>query len=368
MQDDDHNSTVAINEMPTHNQATSVESFLPPDIFIARLQNEESSSSFKRKSILFSEKYHHSGSFEESPSLPSSPPPGPLISPYTSASPDTSSPRYSWLFSSNGAEGINVTNLSIDPPELPLSLPPGKPLSPRTSNFVNTDPLTLNLIRGSNTPLSTLLMQLPLAEIVTYESDEPTEAAINEPETSQNKNEKHFVDNASHETESFININNSPSEKEINKDQKLLQGIQSQDTSDHSPRLETKDINVNKDSDKKQLTNTSNPLTENFIHLPIESSMRSSTFVGSSGYHSDTVVQSLDYFQPSKRRESSSTAPTEISNTSDETHVVGNLIKSNSVNSLVCINFYTCIQEIYIFYRTHLLLKVKKTLLTGVQM
>ena len=328
VQDNSHNSARYIIEnhdgVTAHsNQAAAVESSLLPDVSILTLQNEESTSSFKRKSILFSEKYSQSGSFEDGPSLPSSPPPGPLMSPCMSVSSGTSSPRYSWLFSPSGTEGINVTNLSVDPPELPLSSPPGKPLSPRTSNnFVNTD--SLHLIPGSRMPLSTLLTRLPLAEIVMHESDEPTDGTVNEGQTNN------ITDDANHKTES---ITKTCSE--------------SQATSNKSPKLKTKDAKDSdvdtKDSerivkDKEQLTDYSNELTGSLasdMHSTIESFMKPSTFTGSSGYHSDPVAQSLDCFQPSKKRESSSTAPTEISNTSDETHVVGKLNKSNSANSLV---------------------------------
>ena len=326
--------------------------FLPPDVYIAGLPNEESTSSFKRRSILFTDNYSQSGSFDEGPSLPNNPPPGPFISPRTSTSPDRLSLKYSWVFSLNNAEGINLNNLSVYPPELPLSLPPGKPLSPRTSTAViNTD--LPNLIPGSNMYLPTLLSQLPLAEIVVSESDEPNEGTVNE--TSQIKSEEHLVNKTNYEAKSIVKPSSSPSNTDFNKgsnDQTPPKNLKSHDTSNHSPRLKLKDKNFNKvgdhdikgelhTKDKKQLMRSSSLSTENLasdMNSSIGRFTKSSTFIRGSGYNSDPVVQSLGYFQASKRWESSSTAPTEISNTSDETHVVGNLYKSNSANSLVCLS------------------------------
>ena len=349
-----HTSASAIekpDEVLSHNQVTSGESFLLPDVYVADLHNDESDTSFRRKSILFSEKC---GSFEEGPSSPHSPPPEPLISSSMITSSDISSPRYSWLFSPNGS---GFSNLNIDPPNLPLSSPPGKPLSPRASTTL----IPLNLVPESNMHLSMLLSELPLAEIVMHELDEPTEGTMNESETSQNKDDKHFVGDTNCETESFASRHTSPTKSDFSKDQMQM-------TSDHSPRLIMKDLSVNKDSatgletecqhltkDNKQLTNHSSPLRENLVsdmHLTIESYVGSSIFTGSSGYHSDPTVQNLSYFQPPKRRESSSTAPTEVSNTSDETHAVGNICNSISTNSLVC--FCTCIQEITYFLQNTL--------------
>ena len=353
----DH-SLAADTKMHEVAEVTSLESSLPPDLYIAKLQCEESTSSLKRRSVLFSERYSHSGSFEDSPSLPDSPPPGPLISPWMSVPTDASSPRYSWVFSLDDSEGINVSNLSNNPPEWPLSSPPGKPLSPRTSsNFVSTD--SLNLIPGSTMPLSTLLTQLPLAEIVVHESDEPAEDTVNESEKNETKDEKHVADNAKYQPESAAKIDSLPSESNVG----LSEDVISQTISeDHLPRL---DINVNRDSDEQQLTTYSSPMTESLasnVHSAIANFMKSSTLTGSSGYHSDSVIQGPD-FQSSKRRESSSTAPTEISNTSDETHVIshGKFYKSNSANSLVCVFAHVC-TRLCILHRTHLLLKVKKTL------
>ena len=341
----DH-SLAADTEMHEVAEVTSLESSLPPDLYIAKLQCEESTSSLKRRSVLFSERYSHSGSFEDSPSLPDSPPPGPLISPWMSVPTDASSPRYSWVFSLDDSEGINVSNLSNNPPEWPLSSPPGKPLSPRaSSNFVSTDPL--NLIPGSSMPLSTLLTQLPLAEIVVHESDEPAEDTVNESEKRETKDEKHVADDAKYQPESVAKIDSLPLESNVG----LSEDVMSQTISeDHLPRL---DINVNRDSDEQQLTTYSSPMTENSafnVHSAIANFMKSSTLTGSSGYHSDSVIQGPD-FQSSKRRESSSTAPTEISNTSDETHVIshGKFYKSNSANSLVCVLICTCMHKIMYF-------------------
>ena len=340
-------------------EVTSLELSLPPDLYIARLQREESASSLKRRSVLFSERYSHSGSFEDSPSLPDSPPPGPLISPWMNVSTDASSPRYSWIFSPDGAEGINVTNLSNDPPELPLSSPPGKTLSPRTSsNFISMD--SLNLVPGSNMPLSTLLTKLPLAEIVVHESDEPTEDTVNESKKSKTNDEKHVAENTSYQPELATNIDDLPSGGDVGLKDSRSQTI----AEDHSPRL---GITVNGDGDKKQLTTYDSPMIESLgsdMHSTVANFMKSSTLTGSSGYHSDSVVMGPD-FQLTKRRESSSTAPTEISNTSDETHVVGHgkLFKSSSANSLVCMYVFAhTFKRICILRRTHLLLKVKKML------
>lgn len=338
-------------------EVTSLELSLPPDLYIARLQCEESASSLKRRSVLFSERYSHSGSFEDSPSLPDSPPPGPLISPWMNISTDASSPRYSWIFSPDGAEGINVTNLSNDPPELPLSSPPGKTLSPRaSSNFISTDPL--NLIPGSNMPLSTLLTQLPLAEIVVHESDEPAEDTVDESEKIKTNDKKHVAEYASYQPEPATNIDDLPSENDVGIKDSRSQTI----TEDHSPRL---GISIDGDSDKKQLTTYDSLIIESLasdMHSTMANFMKSSMLTGSSGYHSDSVVHGPD-FQSSKRRESSSTAPTEMSNTSDETHVIGpgKFYKSSSANSLVCmcLHMHT---KLCILHRTLLLLKVKKTL------
>lgn len=350
-----------LDEEPAHNQATSVEMFLPPDVYIAGLQNEESTSLFKRKSIFFTDYYSQFGSFDEAPSLSNYYLPGDLISPCTNTSPGSASPRYSRVFSLNSAEGINVSNLSVDPPALPLSSPPGKPLSPRTSTTViNTD--SLNFIPGSNMHLSTILSQLPLAEIVLPESDESNEGTVNESETSQIKNEKCSVDNSNYGIKSVAKPDESHSKSDLNKgndDQTPPHAAL-----DHLPMLELKDKNFNRVSDddiegecvtkdKKQLINNSSLSTENLVSDMHLSFMRSSTFIGSSGYNSDPVVQSLGYFQPSKRQESSSTALTEISNTSDETHVVGNLYKSNSANSLVCHCTDFC-KKIMYFYIEHI--------------
>ena len=327
-----HTSAAAIeepDEVFAHSQVTSGELFLPPDVYAAGLHNKESDTSFKRKSILFSEKCDQ---FEAGPSSPHSLPP--LNSSYMITSSDVSSPRYSWLFSPNGS---GFSNLNIDPPNLPLSSPPGKPLSPRTSTvIINADPL--NLVPESNMYLSTLLSELPLAEIVMHELGEPTEGTVNESETSQNKNDKHIV----------ADPHNSPTKSDLCNDQVPFNDDELQTTSDLSPRLKMKDVNVNKDGgleaecedhtkDDKQLTSHSNPLRENLasdVHSTMERYVGSSTITGNSGYNSDPMVQSLSYFQPPKRRESSSTAPTEISNTSDEAHV-RNIHNSISTNSLV---------------------------------
>lgn len=338
-----HSTTVMAVEKndkeSVHDQPTSGEIFLPPDIYITGLENEENASLFKRKSILFSENHNQYGSLD-GPSLPSSPSPGSLISPCMINSQSISSPRYSWLFSPSSTDGIDVSNINVDLPEFPLSSPPGKPLSPRTSTaFINAD--QLNLIPGPNMPLSTLLRQLPLAEIFTHESDEPNEGSVNESETNCIENEKQSVDSTNRNTVTL------PSESDLGKgntDQTLPKDVTSHVTSDHLPRLEPRDNTDNglytKDEHNiKQLTESSS-LADNMasgVHPAIESFVKSSTFTGSSGYNSDPV-QSLSYFQSSKRRESSSTAPTEISNTSDEPHVA-NLCKSNSGNSLVC----TCV-------------------------
>ena len=320
------------DEVLAHSQVNSGELFLLPDIYIPSVHNDERDASFKRKSILFSEKDDQFSSFEEGQSSSHNPPPGPSCMVTSSA---FSSPRYSWLFSPNGS---GISNLNIDPPNFPLSSPPGKTLSPRTSTAL----LPINLVPESNMHLSTLLSELPLAEIV---SGEPTEGNVNESETNQTKDDKHSVDDTNC-GESPANGHDSPVKGDLSKDQTQM-------TADSSPRLKMEDVSVNKDSttgletecehltkENKQLTSHSSPLRENLasdMHSTIESYMGSSTVTGSSGYHSDPMVQSLTYFQPPKRRESSSTAPTEVSNTSDEVRVVGNIHNSISTNSLVCL-------------------------------
>lgn len=332
-----HSPAAAIekpDEVPAHSQVNSNELFLLPDIYVPSLQNDERDASFKRKSILFSEKDNQFDSFEEGPSSSHSPPTGPPCMVTSSA---FSSPKYSWLFSPNGS---GASNLNISPPNFPLSSPPGKTLSPRTSTAL----LPLNLMPESNLHLSTLLSELPLAEIV---SGEPTEGTVNESETNQTKDDKHSMGDIDHE-ESLANGYDSTTKGDLSKDQTQM-------TIDSSPRLKMKDVSVNKDStgleaecedltkENKLLTSHSSPLRENLtsdMHSTIESYFGSSAVTGSSGYHSDPMVQSLSYFQPPKRRESSSTAPTEVSNTSDEVRVAGNIHNSISTNSLVCLYTY----------------------------
>ena len=325
-------TSAAVTEKPdevlAHSQVNSGELFLLPDVYIPSLHNDENDASFKRKSILFSEKDNQFGSFEEGPSSSHNPPPGPPCMVTSSA---FSSPGYSWLFSPNAS---GISNLTIDPPNFPMSSPPGKPLSPRTSTVL----LPLNFVPESNMHLSTLLSELPLAEIV---SGDPTEGTVNEFETSQTKDDKHSMDDTNC-GESLANGHDSPTKGDLSEDQTQMAITNSpmQDVSVNmdSTGLETECEHLTKENE--QLTSHSSPLRENFpsdMHLTIESHVGSSTVIGSSGYHSDSMVQSLSYFQPPKRRESSSTAPTEVSNTSDEVRVVGNIHNSISTNSLVCL-------------------------------
>ena len=314
-------TSAIVAETAAHNQT---ELLLLPD---------ESAASFKRKSILFLEQYNQSGSFEE-PSLPSSPPPESLNSPVMITSSGVPTP---WLFSLNDSA---ASNLSIDPPHLPLSSPPGKTISPRASaSFINTYPV--NLVPDSNLHLSTLLEQLPLAEVVTPELEKPVEGTINESEAkqwhnkigdaaTQSQNEKCFVGSVNYEVDNLL------AKKDLKEDQIPPEDVRSQMVLGYSPRLnDYKDSGLETEcdhpsKDDKQFTNQ-NKLLKNFA-----SDMHS-------GYNSDSVVQRFSNFLP-KMHASSSYAPTEISNTSDETpQVAGNIHNSISTNSLA--SFCTCIHN-----------------------
>ena len=324
--------SATVTEAPDRLAHNQTELFLLPD---------ENATSFKRKSILFSEQYNQSGSFE-GPSLPSSPPPESLNSPVMITSSGVSTP---WVFPLNDSA---ASNLSIDPPHLPLSSPPGKTISPRTStSFINAYPV--NLVPDSNLHLSTLLEQLPLAEVVTPEVEKPVERTVNESKVTesqgnavtQSQTEKCFADNASREVESTANQDDSSTKKE---NQMPPEVARSQMVSGQSPRLnDYKDSGLETEcdhpirDDDKQLTNH-NKLLKDFA-----SDMHTNPLTEISGYNSDSVVQRLRDFLP-KMHESSSYAPTEISNTSDETpHVAVNIHNSISTNSLV--SFCTCIHN-----------------------
>jgi len=280
------------------------------------------SNSVRRRSILFTEDYiSQSASFDDGPTLPSTPPPGPPISPRLRSSAAISSPRLSWLFTSTSTpEGVSISELSLSPPDLPLSPPPGKILSPRSSSAA--------LVIPDFPQLTTIpLYKLPLAEVV-REYDEPIE------NTADNSNLSPTVSETDEKTkensESKADNMTPPSKAAEETDTNNSKVPCRSDTLTRQDAVHVLDSGVDteaENTEKKHLSKAKSPSDlESDIQSTIESFMTTST-----------LAASLN--QP-KRRESSSTAPTEISNTSEETqHAKNSIPRSNSTNSLVSSSF-----------------------------
>jgi len=287
------------------------------DEYISGVISGGNDNSVRRRSILFTEDYiSQSGSLDDGPTLPSTPPPGPLISPCLRSSAAISSPRLSWLFTSPSTpDGVSISELSLSPPELPLSPPPGKTLSPRSSSAA------LAAIPDFPQLTTIPLYKLPLAEVV-RELDEPIENTADDSNTSQT------VSDNDEKIKTNSEADNIPPESYVaeEKDMDNYEAPHRSSTFTRQDALHVLDSGVDteaENNEKKPLSKVSSPSDlESDIQSTIESFMTTST-----------LAASLD--QP-KRRESSSTAPTEISYTSEETQHAKNIIpRSNSTNSLV---------------------------------
>jgi len=297
------------------------------DLYISEVLSGGNNNSVKRRSILFNGDYiSQSASFEDGPNLPSTPPPGPLISPCLRGSTAVSSPRLSWLFTSSTPEGVSISELSLSPPDLPLSPPPGKTLSPRSSSAA------LNIPFDSSHLANIPLYKLPLAEVVVHELDE----------TADDSNVSH----AMNETDEKLTNDNSdlsprtdnplPQTKAVEEKEEVnCVGRRRTGTLTRQDAVHVVDSGVDTEAEHNQFTKATSPSDlESDIHSTIESFMNSSA-----------LATNVD--QP-KRKESSSTAPTEISYTSEDTqHAKNTIPRTNSTNSLVC----QCVSCLFVWFQ-----------------